>query len=112
MHRTKEHECPFQLLRTSHAHQAAVFPHCVLRIESDVRLRPERDLHLWDLTAVEFLVDLLCDPVQRINRLVRQSSGGFRIISHLRSTPPSRSNPSLPLPPRTRAHPPPRTRIP
>src|SRR5207249_8616645 len=59
VHRPQEHQRTLELLRASHAHQVAVLPDRVLRVEADVRLRAERDFHLRDLAGVEFLIDLL-----------------------------------------------------
>src|SRR2546425_138080 len=75
VHRPQEHEGAFELLRAPHAHQVAVLPDRVLRVETDVRLRPEGNLHLRDLPAVEFLVDLLGDRVEAFATLsIRFSS--------------------------------------
>src|SRR5438046_10420533 len=84
----------------------------MFRIEPDVRLRPERDSHLRDLSAVELLVDFFRDSVKRVNRLVRQRRGGFRLLTHLRATPPFRRSRSRPLPPPPRAALPPLPRPP
>src|SRR5438034_9926042 len=84
----------------------------MLRIEPDVRLGPERNFHLRDLAAVEFLVDLLGNPVERVDRLVRQRGLRFRFLTHPRATPPFRRSRSRLLPPPPRAQPPPRPRTP
>src|SRR5207247_749804 len=79
------------------AHQVAILPDRVLRVEPDVRLRAERDLHLGDLAAVEFLVDLLRDPVECVHRLVRGGHPAFLLTRH-RAPLPSRRSPSRLLP--------------
>src|SRR6266571_3439095 len=64
VHRPQEHEGAFELLRAAHAHQVAVLPDRVLRVEADVRLRAERDLHLRDLAVVEDLGGLRFDGLR------------------------------------------------
>src|SRR5947208_16031168 len=71
--------------------------HRMFRIEPDVRLCPERDFHLRDLSAVELLVDFLGDPVERVDRLVRQGRGRLWFLTHRRATPPFRRSRSRPL---------------
>src|SRR5438034_403313 len=82
------------------------------RIDSDVRLRPERQFHLLDLSAVALLVAFFRDSVERVDCLVRQRRGGFRLLTHLRATPPFRRSRSRPLPPPPLAALPPRPRTP
>src|SRR5437667_86483 len=50
--------------------------------------------------------------VERVDRLVRQRRGGFRLLTHLRATPPFRRSRSRPLPPPPRAALPPLPRTP
>src|SRR2546427_7693971 len=104
VHRPQEHEGAFELLRATHAHQIAVLPDRVLRVEPDVRFGPERDLHLGDLAAVQFLVDLFRDGVERIHGLAGCRRAGLLLTRH-RAPLPSRRSRSRPLPPPPRRAP-------
>src|SRR5207247_7141039 len=88
----------FQFLRAPYAHETAVLPHGMLRIESDVRLRAQRDLHLRNLADVELLVDLLRDFVEGVHGLVCLWWGGL-LLTHRRVPPPSHRSQSRPRPP-------------
>src|SRR2546425_263364 len=101
VHRPQEHESALQLLRAAHAHQVAVLPDRVLRVEADVRLRPQGDLHLRDLPAVEFLVDLFRDGIERVHSLAGCRRAALLFTRH-RAPLPSRRSRSRPLPPAPR----------
>src|SRR5438093_4482147 len=101
IHRPQEHQRALELLRAAHAHQVAVLPDRVLRVEPDVRLGSERDLHLRNLAAVEFLVDLLRDRVERVHGLAGCRRAALLLTRH-RVPLPSRRSRSRHLPPAPR----------
>src|SRR5437867_5647257 len=104
VHRPQEHQRAFELLRAAHAHQVAVLPDRVLRVEADVRLRPEGDLHLRDLAAVELLVNLFRDCIKRVHGLAWCRRTALLLTRH-RAPLPSRRSRFRPLPPPPRRAP-------
>ena len=89
----EHHDRPVHGLRGAGRLEVAVLPHVVGRVELDVPLGPQRQLHGWDLPVVQLVVELLHQSGEALLRLL------------LPVSPRQDPRPPLPLPRRRRSLP-------